>query len=67
MLTIKGAPVNHDTQIFAPLGFELDIRIIWLYQTQGLIINCAPVRDVTCMEEDISVGQKNIQKILITL
>ena len=55
MLAIKRTPADHDTQAW---GLGPTLRniwiwhfimggILWLYQTQGLFIICAPDTDVT--------------------
>ena len=69
MLAIKGAPADHDTQVcpLSPvLNWILDSlflvsNILWLYQTQGLIIIYTSVPFVTLYffkKEDTSAGKK---------
>ena len=55
MLAIKSIPADHDTQIWdlGPTLCNIWIwhfimsGILWLYQTQGLFIICAPDKDMT--------------------
>ena len=56
MLTIKRAPADHDTQTYClgPTFCNIEIGhffimggILWLYQTQGLFLICAPDTDLT--------------------
>ena len=55
MLAIKKSPADHDTQAYSGVQrcdifwFNLFIMvgILWVYQTQGLFILCAPDTDIT--------------------